>query len=525
MPSTLELVEVRRGRARGWFERGPWFGVGYSAALTVAVLLLGGYHPYLEDGGLYLAGVRWELQPGLYAGCRDFVTAHLRYSVFAPMLAGVTRSTGWTLETVVLLAYVLCSFGTIWGGWLLAGEIFRERREQVGAAAVLAACFQVPVAGTSLVLADPYLTARSASTVGCLLGLVAVLRSMRAEGGWLKAQWLGWAGVVFALSAAMHPLMAGYGAIAAALVLCLGGVPRRWRLRVAAGVTALAVGLCGVILARAPMEGVAARLAALSRSYWFPARWAWYELAGLVAPLLLLPLLTRGLRREGGRALVRGVVAAGLIAGLLAAIFARPGMLSFAVARMQPLRLFQIVFLVLFVVLGGMLGRWLGRGRGWLALAVLLAMVPPMCERAIAPDLPRLEIGGGDGSAAGGNGWVGAFRWVRENTPVDATFALDADYIEVAGEDAESFRAIAERASLPDAAKDGGEAAITPRLAEFWQRGVRAQQGLSAEDDATRRRRLLPLGVSWVVLERQAVTALPCPYRNAAVMVCRLRAQ
>ena len=520
MPSTLELVEVQRPRAGSWLADGPWFGMGWCALLTGAVLLLGGYHPYMEDGGLYLAGVRWELEPGLYAGCRGFVTAHLHYSAFAPLLAMATRSSGWRLETVVLLAYLLCTWGTVWGGWLLAGQIFRERREQIGATVMLAAGLQIPVAGTSLVLADPYLTARSASTAGCVLGLAAVLRGLRQRDGASGRRWMVCAGVAFALSAAMHPLMAGYGAVCAALVLGAGVVPRQWQLRITGGVTASALLLCGVMVWRAPEESTAARLAGLSRSYWFPTQWAWYELVGLVAPVLLLCALARGMRRDEGRVLVRGTVAAGLVAGLVAIVFARPGMASFAVARMQPLRLFQTVFLVLFVILGGMLGRWLGRGRWWFAMLALGA-VPLLCERAIAPDLPRLEIAG-MGRTSGESGWVEAFEWARANTPRDAMFALDANYIEMVDEDAESFRAIAERSSLPDAAKDGGEAAITPRLADAWQRGVWAQRGLSVENDQTRRSRLLPLGVSWLVLQRSAVTALPCPFRNRTVMVCRL---
>jgi hypothetical protein len=33
---------------------------------------------------------------------------------------------------------------------------------------------------------------------------------------------------------------------------------------------------------------------------------------------------------------------------------------------------------------------------------------------------------------------------------------------------------------------------------------------------------LLPLGVSWVVLDAQSTTSFVCPYANGAVKVCRL---
>ena len=120
------------------------------------------------------------------------------------------------------------------------------------------------------------------------------------------------------------------------------------------------------------------------------------------------------------------------------------------------------------------------------------------------------------------NAWVQAFEWARGNTSKDAVFALDADYIHAPGEDAQSFRAIAERSVLPDFSKDGGEASIAPDLADAWARGVAAQQGLNTISDAERVARLQPLGVTWMVLDAGARTALDCPYANNSVRVCKL---
>ncbi len=61
------------------------------------------------------------------------------------------------------------------------------------------------------------------------------------------------------------------------------------------------------------------------------------------------------------------------------------------------------------------------------------------------------------------------------NTPKDAMFALDAQYITKPGEDAESFRAIAERSALPDFSKDGGVVTNKPELAVEWLEGQVAQ--------------------------------------------------
>jgi hypothetical protein len=123
------------------------------------------------------------------------------------------------------------------------------------------------------------------------------------------------------------------------------------------------------------------------------------------------------------------------------------------------------------------------------------------------------------------NPWVQAFLWIRDNTPKDALFALDADYINAPSENAQCFRAIAERSSLPDYSKDGGEASIAPGLTTEWKAGQQAQQLLSAPTttDAMRIATLAPLGVSWLVLDARAATNLDCPYANATVKVCRLR--
>ena len=120
------------------------------------------------------------------------------------------------------------------------------------------------------------------------------------------------------------------------------------------------------------------------------------------------------------------------------------------------------------------------------------------------------------------NPWIQAFEWIRSNTPKDALFALDSDYITKPGEDAQSFRAIAERSALPDYSKDGGEAAITPSLTGDWKIGQTLQAKLSERSDRDRIASLRPAGVSWVVLARSATTAFPCEYTNTAVKVCHL---
>jgi len=142
--------------------------------------------------------------------------------------------------------------------------------------------------------------------------------------------------------------------------------------------------------------------------------------------------------------------------------------------------------------------------------------------RAIYAKLATLLAAAGGSLADSGNPYERAFAWIGRSTPRDAVFAMDAQYITREGEDAQSFRAIAERSVLPDFSKDGGVVTNKPELAAEWFEGQMAQTELSARPDAERVAVLKPLGVNWVVLEREALTGFVCGYANEAVKVCRL---
>jgi hypothetical protein len=190
------------------------------------------------------------------------------------------------------------------------------------------------------------------------------------------------------------------------------------------------------------------------------------------------------------------------------------------------------VYVVMILMLGAVLGEQVLKRHPlrWVATFSLLAAVMVVAERRTFPASRHLELpraltrsNPADGKEHGReNDYEEAFAWIARSTPRDAVFALDAQYITKPGEDAQGFRAIAERSVLPDYSKDGGVATNQPELAEAWLRGQLAQAGLSAEPDAARLDALRPLGVTWVVLERSAVTGFRCVYANLAVKVCRL---
>lgn len=506
--------------------------------LTFFAVLVNGYHPYAEDGGVYLPEIKRLVDPGLYPHWAEFVMGHLRYSLFAPAMAALVRASHLSIEMVMLLVHVTTFWMTLFAAWLLAARCYRSREARGGAVALLSVWITLPIAGTSLMLMDPYVTARSVSTPCALLALVGAMEFLfpqfeiddGRERRWGLALCFG----ALAGAAVMHPLMAAYALGSVLLlvtILSLSGLVRVWG-TVGLGLTAVVMA-AGLQLSALP-ESEVYRKAMLSRDYWFLSQWHWYEWIGLIAPLMILSVVAVRLRPEGDDArvgLARMAVVAGLTATVVAMLFARTGMSTHQVARMQPLRIFQLVYIVMILVLGGLLGEQVLQRRPmrWVAVFSVLAAVMVAAERRTFSaskhlELPRRPVGGAstDPRMDSRNQFERAFVWISRNTPRDALFALDAQYIEERGEDAQGFRAIAERSVLPDFSKDGGVVANEPELAAAWLQGEMAQAELNTEPDDRRIAKLRPLGVTWLMLERSAVTGFVCEYANEAVKVCRL---
>ena len=520
------------------------------SALTLFAVAINGYHPYAEDGGLYLAGVNRLLDPALYPHSTAFVLEPMRHSLFAPTVAAAVRLTRLSLPVVLLALHLASIWLTLFAAWMLAARCWTGRPARAGAVVLLACWLALPIAGTALLFMDPYATARSLSTPAMLFALVAAL-DMTARGSPFNPQkrqrGILLCAASLAVAAAMHPLMAAYALGATLMLLAARSPNRTLRLYATAALATSALASAAVLQAVAPPESAAAIRVALTRTYWFPAQWRWFELLGLAAPLAILSFfafrkpgapsiahlrsgppasLLAGVRmggmNEASRALARMALAVGATSCLIALLFVRAGSATHLIARLQPLRAFQIVYLVLALTLGATLGEHILKRstRRWAATLLFLGGISFATARTAFPNSNHLELPG----LAPRNPWAQAFLWARDNTPKDALFALEADYINAPGEDAQCFRAIAQRSALPDYSKDGGEASIAPELTAEWVRGQAAQRALSAPSTSDEQRvaALRPLGVTWLVLQAGATTRFDCPFANSAVKLCRL---
>jgi hypothetical protein len=407
----------------------------------------------------------------------------------------------------------------------LLRRVAQNERAQLAGIAMLAAVWTIPIAGTSLLLMDPYLTARSLSTPLSLWAIGFALddwsNNPRSVMGCLLA---------IALAAAFHPLMAGY---ALGFVIVVRSLRNRRKILLLASLALLVFATAAILQARTPAESAAVILAAKSRYYWFLSQWHWYEVFGLIGPLLVLLALRRKYFGLGanGTILCDSAILYGCFATALSLVFVHEHFHSHIVARLQPLRTFLTIYLVMFLLLGTALQLLFERASSpsFTRHFARYAMVPILLASGLCMfigqrnefpksayvELPWL-------SKQSSNPWVRAFLWCRDNTPPNALFALDANYITIPGEDAQTFRAIAQRSALPDFSKDGGEAAITPRLADQWAAGFTAQLNLDQQSTSQLRDHLAPYGADWVILRADSPAALSCPYNNGLLKVCKL---
>lgn len=531
--ATTSLAATKFSQPRHCLPR-RWSAAAWNlafAALTLATLLVHGYHPLAEDGGLYVAGVELTLNRSLFPHFSEFASEHLHYSIFAPVVAYITRFTHLPLLSVLLLMELLGIVLMLTGARALLRRVMPSERAQIAGVAMLAALWTLPVAGTSLLLMDPYVTARTLSTPLSLWAVAFALDDWKRKPRSLAACIL-----AIAFAAILHPLMAGYGL---GLILVLRALRSQHKMRLLGALTLLAFAGAAILQARAPAESAAVVLAAKSRYYWFLSHWHWYEIFGLIGPLLML-LALRRFNRKGlnaqGIALCDAGVLYGCLAAVVALVFAHESYQSHIVARLQPLRAFLMIYIVMLLLFGAWMQQFLERlfqrlapspsvrpyARYAIAPIVLIAALSMFAaQRSQFPASAHIELPWQ--MRQNPNPWVRAFLWCHDHAPQDALFAVDAHYITSAGEDAQTFRAIAQRSVLPDFSKDGGEASITPRLAREWSAGFTAQLHLDQQSAPELRAHLAPYHVGWVILRSTSPAALYCPYRNEILKVCQLQ--
>lgn len=475
------------------------------SALASFALLIHGYHLGADDAAIYVPGIKRAFDPELYGFGSQFFMMHAHVSFFSTLVGGSARLLHLPIDAVILAFHWLGLFLLLLGAWRLLSVCFESEAARWGGVALLAGTLSVPVAGTALVLVDPYVTSRTLSTPFTLFCIAACLSNR-----WrIALLWL-------AATVVIHPQMGAYCAAFLAGLTLVRKMDGESRLEMPLAAVALPL-----MFDFHPAVG-SAREALYSRTFFFLYNWTWYEWLGVIAPIALAAWVCRVRPRRTTaefRLLVRTLVPFGLVFTAIGAILSSSAHLE-NFARLQPMRAFHIVYVVFFVLLGGLLGEYALKGSAWrrLALFVPLACGMWFVARGAYGASPHIEWPG----VAQTNSWLSAFYWIRANTPKDAVFALGTDYMKSHGEDAHGFRAIAERSMLADDVKDSGAVSLFPELAGEWKAESGAQlgwKGFGPSEFGSLARRY---PVNWVITRKSGAAGLSCPYENLELAVCQI---
>jgi hypothetical protein len=470
--------------------------------LTVAAVLIHGYHMGIEDQDVYLAAVNKSLHPELYPVNSVFFTEQMKSSLFIPALAGSIRLSRLPVAWALFLWHLVAIFLVLLGCWRVAVACFSSEAARWSGVLLVTVLLTLPISGTALFLVDSYLHPRALASGAILLSLAACLRK-----DWIACvAWLVAAGL-------MHPLMAMFGV---SLIVFVGvEFGANWHSGEKAAALLLSLGL-----GSHPSE--AWKEATLDRRYYFPLRWTWYEWLGLVAPVLLVWWFGRIARRHGMATLER--LAARLVAFALfqftvgALMTMLPG--TEQTAALQPMRWLHIFYFLFLLMAGGLIGQFLLCGKAWRWLVLFLPLAGVMfgVQRNSFRSSDHIEWPG----RSARNPWAKAYLWCAVHTPRDAVFAIEPDYMKLHGEESYGMRALSMRSLLAEDEKDPGAATVFPSLAPLWLEQVHAQRGIENFGAGQFRQLHVRYGVSWVVLPSTVRVPLQCVYRNEAAEVCKV---
>jgi hypothetical protein len=473
--------------------------------LTFGALLVHGYHPYAEDAEIYVPGIVHVLHPSDFPEGRQFFEAQAKLTLFTSLVVWSVRLTRLPLDGVLFLWQLASIFLLLYACWRIACKCFPDPCGRWGAVAMVAALLTLPVAGTSLYILDQYFNPRSLSIFAVLFAIDAIL-----EKKYLRA------GLWFAFTALVHPLMAVFGISYLALLYFRRRVTPAWAFFGAA-----------LFFPELPFhKPSAAYLAVLAkRPGLFLLKWQWYEWLGALAPLVLLYWFSRIARRRR-RAVFEQLASSMALFGLIYFVGAVASGIPrslITLIRFQPMRSLLLVYLFLLLFAGGLLGEFVLRRKPvrWALLFVPICAGMFFAQLQLFPASRHIEWPG----ATPENRWEQAFLWVRGHTPTGAVFALDPKYMAIPGEDNQGFHALAERSSLATLGKSVSVAGLFPGLplATECLTQVRARKGWRDFTPADYERLKRTYGVTWVVVRRVADgPGLTCPYQNSAVAVCKI---
>jgi hypothetical protein len=477
--------------------------------------LVMGYHPGSEDDGVYLSAIKSDMNPALFPHDAAFFRLQMRASIFDTWMAQFAHGTGMPIAWAELLWQGISILLMIWACWSILRQLFPEASARWAGVAMAAAMFTLPVAGTALYIFDQHLHPRGPATALALFAVSRILAGKR------------WQALPFnALAFVLHPLMGALGISFCCFLSLTLFEPlqlrlRTWRARFVPQAVAPVAAFVPFGWVFDPPSQI--WLDALHSRHWYSLyQWTWYEWLGAVGPLALFGIVARVARSRGEVTLSRfatAIVIYGVFQQAVAMIiFGSPSMIG--LATLEPMRYLHLVYIFMAIVGGAYLGRHLLGARVWRWAVFLLVANGGMfiAQRQLFAGTVHLELP----SSGYRNPWLQAFAWIKHNTPENAYFALDPNYMASPGEDFHSFRALAERSQLADAIKDTSVVTKVPELGPEWKREVDAQAGWQHFRMPDFKRLKANFGVDWVLVSYPQPAGLACHWHNNSLSVCQV---
>src|SRR3954452_7188435 len=398
--------------------------------LTLLAFAIHGYHYGIEDEAIYLPAIKKILDPSLYPRDSEFFMGQARGTALPWIIAGLTRLSHAPLPWVVITAQFASIYAFLGGCWMIASRCFPVRRQRWAGVALVTALLTLPVAGTSIYLADQHVHPR---TVACALVLMAIAWALNVHRTDAESQSLRREEIrgrktacVFACIAAasIHPLMALYG-IAFVVVLWLP--LERWKDHSLVDRPTI---LCAALVTLPFLAHPTAawRAAPATREYSTLRNWEWYEWLGLLGPMIIVWWLRRVAEGQQLHTLARLLQRLNMYAAVMCVVtlaVTLPHATEF-LWPLQPFRYLHTVYVLMIMAAAGLLAA----KRVWPAAAASAVLATVMCvvqfvQFGIFSGTPHFDVPG----QASGNAYVEAFLWARDHTGKDAYFALDPEYM------------------------------------------------------------------------------------------------
>src|SRR5690348_2079212 len=127
------------------------------AGLTVAAILVMGYHPGLEDDSFYLAAIKHRLNPALFPHDSDFFQVQFQATIFDKLIALSASLLHLPLAWTILLWQFAAVFLLLMGSYRIARRCFTPPEAHWASVSLIAALLSMPLPGIAILLGDQHL--------------------------------------------------------------------------------------------------------------------------------------------------------------------------------------------------------------------------------------------------------------------------------------------------------------------------------------------------------------------------------